>query len=46
MLRDRADAVAIRTAAVARGMKTMFQDGPAKALLGETTMDEVLRVAL
>jgi type II secretory ATPase GspE/PulE/Tfp pilus assembly ATPase PilB-like protein len=46
MLRDRPDAVAIRKAAIARGMKTMFQDGLAKALLGETTIDEVLRVAL
>jgi type II secretory ATPase GspE/PulE/Tfp pilus assembly ATPase PilB-like protein len=27
-------------------MKTMFQDGIAKAVLGETTLEEVFRVAL
>lgn len=29
-----------------QGMKTMFQDGLAKAFLGETTLEEVFRVAL
>jgi len=27
-------------------MKTILQDGLAKAFLGETTLDEVLRVAI
>jgi general secretion pathway protein E len=36
---------AIRAAAMAKGMKTLFQDGLAKALLGETTLSEVFRVA-
>jgi type II secretory ATPase GspE/PulE/Tfp pilus assembly ATPase PilB-like protein len=43
---DRRDVVSIRTTAVQKGMKTLFQDGLAKVFLGETTMDEVLRVAL
>ena len=46
LVHERADAAVIRQAAEARGMKTMFQDGLAKALLGETTVEEVLRVAL
>jgi type II secretory ATPase GspE/PulE/Tfp pilus assembly ATPase PilB-like protein len=29
-----------------KGMKTVFQDGLAKVFLGETTVDEVFRVAL
>ena len=33
-------------AATASGMKTMFRDGLAKALLGETTLEEVFRVAV
>ena len=33
-------------AAIRRGMKTMFQDGIAKTVLGETTLEEVFRVAL
>ena len=43
---DRRDGAAFRQAAIAAGMKTMAQDGLAKVLLGETTIDEVLRVAL
>jgi type IV pilus assembly protein PilB len=42
----RSDAASLRNDAVARGMKTLFQDGLAKALVGETTLGEVLRVAL
>jgi len=42
----RRDAAMIRAAAIAGGMKTMFQDGLAKVLLGETTLEEVARVAL
>jgi type IV pilus assembly protein PilB len=40
------DADAIRRTAIANGMNTMYQDGLAKALLGETTLEEVFRVAL
>jgi type II secretory ATPase GspE/PulE/Tfp pilus assembly ATPase PilB-like protein len=43
---ERASAAALRTAARANGMTTMSQHGLAKALLGDTTVDEVLRVAL
>lgn len=46
MIMERRDASAIRAAAIDRGMKTMFQDGLAKAFLGETTLEEVFRVAL
>jgi len=45
LVMDRRDAASIRTTAVQKGMKTLFQDGRAKVFLGETTMDEVLRVA-
>jgi general secretion pathway protein E len=43
---ERQDGQAIRNAAIRRGMKTMFQDGIGKAVLGETTLEEVFRVAL
>ena len=46
LVMDRRDASLIRAAAIEKGMKTMFQDGLAKALLGETTLEEVFRVAL
>ncbi len=46
MIMEVADGGAIRAAAIAAGMKTMFQDGLAKAFLGETTLEEVFRVAL
>ncbi len=46
MIMERRDASAIRTVAIADGMKTMFQDGLAKVLLGETTVEEVLRVVV
>jgi GAF domain-containing protein len=46
MIMGAPDGAAIRTAAIAAGMKTMFQDGLAKVLLGETTLEEVFRVAL
>ncbi len=35
---------AVHAAALASGMVTMFDDGLAKALRGETTIEEVLRV--
>jgi general secretion pathway protein E len=40
----RAEAREIERAAVAAGMRTMLQDGMAKALAGQTTIDEILRV--
>ena len=46
MIMERRDAASIRTAAISRGMKTMFQDGLAKVFLGETTPEEVFLVAL
>lgn len=46
MIMERRDASALRAAAKAKGMKTMFEDGLAKALLGETTLEEVFRVAV
>lgn len=42
---ERADAMAIEKQAMAEGMITMKQDGYLKALRGETTIEEVLRVA-
>jgi general secretion pathway protein E len=41
---QRADAGMIAKAAVAEGMGSMFDDGLRKALAGETSIDEVLRV--
>jgi type II secretory ATPase GspE/PulE/Tfp pilus assembly ATPase PilB-like protein len=46
MIVARREGQAIRNAAIQRGMKTMFQDGIGKAVLGETTLEEVFRVAL
>jgi type II secretory ATPase GspE/PulE/Tfp pilus assembly ATPase PilB-like protein len=45
MIMARADGASVRASAIARGMKTMFQDGLAKVLLGQTTLEEVFRVA-
>jgi general secretion pathway protein E len=41
---NRAEAREIHATAVAEGMRTMYQDGLLKALDGETTIEEVLRV--
>ena len=46
LVMERRDASTIRAAAIRKGMKTVFQDGLAKVFLGETTVDEVFRVAL
>jgi general secretion pathway protein E len=43
-LLDSGTEAAIETAAIKSGMTTMFQDGLGKALRGETTIEEVLRV--
>jgi len=45
MIRERADSRQIKQAAVAAGMKTLMEDALAKALFGQTTLEEVLRVA-
>ena len=41
---SRAPAVDIKQAALAKGMKTLHDDGMVKVLSGQTTIDEVLRV--
>jgi type IV pilus assembly protein PilB len=46
MIMNRQNASVIRAAAIERGMKTMFQDGLAKVILGETSLGEVLRAAV
>lgn len=46
MIMRREDAFSIRNAALANGMKTLFQDGLAKVFLGLTSLEEVARVAL
>jgi type IV pilus assembly protein PilB len=42
---SRTDAATIRIAAIASGMRTMFRNGLAKVLLGETTIEELMRVS-
>ncbi len=44
LIMKNADASAIRRAAAAAGMPTLREDGAAKVLAGETTIEEVLRV--
>jgi general secretion pathway protein E len=44
MVLERSDAIEIERAARAEGMRTMREDGLAKALAGQTTLEEVLRV--
>ncbi len=44
LIRERAPTQAIQSAAEAAGMRTMWQDGVAKALSGTTTLEEVGRV--
>jgi type IV pilus assembly protein PilB len=46
LIMERQDGGAIRAAASKAGMRTMFEDGLAKVLLGKTTLEEVYRVAL
>jgi type IV pilus assembly protein PilB len=46
MIMERRAGSDIRATAVARGMKTMLVDGLGKVLLGDTTFEEVSRVAL
>ncbi len=42
-LLERAEATELERIAIAEGMRTMFEDGVAKALDGTTTLEEVLR---
>ena len=44
LIADRRDASVLRAAAIEAGMKSIFEDALAKMLLGETTLDEVVRV--
>ena len=46
LIMDRQDGGSIRAAAIKGGMRTMYEDGLAKVLLGETTLEEVYRVAI
>jgi type IV pilus assembly protein PilB len=46
LIMERQDNSVIRSEAITRGMKTMFQDGLAKVFFGETTLEEVFRVAM
>jgi type II secretory ATPase GspE/PulE/Tfp pilus assembly ATPase PilB-like protein len=46
MVMERRAASSIRQVAIGKGMTTIFQDGLAKVFLGETTLEEVVRVAL
>ena len=43
---DQKDNSILRQAAIAAGMRTMFMDGVAKAVMGETSLEEVFRAAL
>jgi general secretion pathway protein E len=43
---QRAENAVIRDAAMAGGMRTLMMDGLAKALIGETSIDEVFRAAV
>jgi type IV pilus assembly protein PilB len=43
MISRHSNAALFRTTAIGQGMRTMFQDGLEKALLGETTIDELIR---
>jgi general secretion pathway protein E len=44
LILQRADAGMLAKAAAAEGMGSMFEDGLRKALAGDTSIDEVLRV--
>lgn len=44
LIRDRADARVVRQAAMRAGMKTLREDALAKAILQQTTLEEVARV--
>jgi type II secretory ATPase GspE/PulE/Tfp pilus assembly ATPase PilB-like protein len=45
LIRERADSRLIKQAAVAAGMNTLLGDALSKAIFGQTTIEEVIRVA-
>jgi type II secretory ATPase GspE/PulE/Tfp pilus assembly ATPase PilB-like protein len=45
LIRERADSRRIKQAAVSAGMNTLLGDALAKAIFGQTTIEEVIRVA-
>ena len=45
LIRERADSRLIKQAAVNGGMKTLMDDALAKAIFGQTSLEEVIRVA-
>ena len=45
LIRERADSRLIKQAAVTAGMNTLLGDALSKAIFGQTTIEEVLRVA-
>jgi type IV pilus assembly protein PilB len=45
LIGDRADSRRIREAAVRSGFKSIRDDAVSKAVLGQTTLDEVIRVS-
>ena len=46
LIMEQKDHAILRRAAVGAGMRTMFMDGVAKAVMGETSLEEVFRAAL
>ncbi len=46
MIMERESSAALRQKAISQGMKSLFQDGMGKALLGETTYEEINRVII
>ena len=46
LIMDQKDNSILRQAAITAGMRTMFMDGVAKAVMGETSLEEVFRAAL
>ena len=45
MILTRPDANTLAAAGARNGMRTMFEDGMVKVLLGETTLEELIRVS-
>jgi type IV pilus assembly protein PilB len=45
LIRQRADSRLVKEGAVRSGFKSLLEDGLSKAVLGQTTLDEVLRVS-
>ena len=46
LIMEQKDNSILRQAAIAAGMRTMFMDGVAKAVMGETSLEEVFRAAV